>query len=127
MWVGFSFRITSSSVFVKPIIAEVFKPAEVNRGLLLNAKCARYIKANASRRNSFFIYTVMKRDVNMRCNSIKVNNLLLTYPLVYNDSVSNMLPAETIRYMIIYHPRSLHVGIANSGAKKFEASFFHVF
>jgi len=55
MWVGFSFRNTSSSVLVKPITAEVFNPPEVNRGVLLKAKWARYIRAMPSNRNNFFI------------------------------------------------------------------------
>src|SRR6185312_10720797 len=55
MWVGFSFRNTSSSVLVKPITADVFNPPDVNRGVLLKAKCARYIRAMPSKRNNFFI------------------------------------------------------------------------
>ena len=37
MCVGFSFRITSYSVLVKPNMAEVFKPVVVKRGLLIIA------------------------------------------------------------------------------------------
>lgn len=36
-------------------MAEVLSPADVNLGFLLSAKCALYINANASKRNSFFI------------------------------------------------------------------------
>ena len=36
-WVGFSFRSTSSTAFVKPKIADVFRPWELIRGFLMKA------------------------------------------------------------------------------------------
>ena len=38
-----------------------------------------------------------------------------------------LFPADTIYQMIVYHTGGLHVGIANGGAKKLDASFFEVF
>src|SRR5476651_163627 len=55
MWLGFSFFMTSNRVLVNPKIADVLKPFEVKRGVLLKAKCARYIRAIPSSRNNFFI------------------------------------------------------------------------
>ena len=53
MCVGFCFWMTSSNVLVNPNGTEVLCPFELMRGFLVNAKCARYINAYASRRKSF--------------------------------------------------------------------------
>src|SRR5690606_6092469 len=58
MCVGCWLFSTSSNVFTNPKTADVLKPAEVRRGVLLNAKYALYIKAIPSNRNNFFTQLV---------------------------------------------------------------------